>query len=153
NALGQLAKVYKRQFGRDLAKISGAGAAGGLGFGLMAFADAKLANGFELFAKHSNLLAHIRSADLVITGEGTIDQQTFMGKGVGQLARLCKKQRVRCMAFGGVADVPAKQKLFTGVSALTEITTPGKAKKNASKYLARLAENAANGLIFKFQRR
>ncbi len=147
NALGQLAKVYKRQFRRDLAKSPGAGAAGGLGFGLMAFADAKLANGFELFAKHSNLLAHIRSADLVITGEGAIDQQTFMGKGVGQLATLCKKHHVRCIAFGGTANVPAKQKLFTSVSALTEITTTEKAKKNAARYLAALAKKVEGRIL------
>ena len=140
NALRKLAKVYKRQFGRDLAKPPGAGAAGGLGFGLMAFADAKLANGFELFAKHSNLLTHLRSADVVITGEGAIDQQTFMGKGVGQLATLCKKHRVQCIAFGGIADVPQKQKLFSEVRVLTEITTAAKSKKNAARCLAALAK-------------
>ncbi|MGZ4961346.1 MAG: glycerate kinase family protein [Limisphaerales bacterium] len=140
NALGQLAKVYKRQFGRDLAKAPGSGAAGGLGFGLMAFTNAKLANGFELFAKHANLREYIRNADLVLTGEGAIDRQTFMGKGVGQLAKLCKKNRVPCIAFGGIADVSQKQKLFSEVRALTEITTSEKAKKNAARYLAALAK-------------
>lgn len=139
-ALAQLAGVYKLQFKRDVAKIPGAGAAGGLGFGLMAFAGAKLANGFELFAKHTKLREQIREADVVITGEGAVDQQTFMGKGVGQLATLCKKHRVRCIAFAGVADVPAKQKLFSEVRALTQITTAAKAKKNAARYLAALAK-------------
>lgn len=142
-ALEQLAKIYKIQFGKDFSKIPGAGAAGGLGFGLMAFANAKLANGFELFAQHSNLLKQIRESDLVITGEGAIDKQTFMGKGVGQLAALCKKNRVRCIALGGVADVPAKQKLFASISALTEITTADKAKKNAARYLTALAEKVS----------
>jgi glycerate kinase len=139
-ALEQLAKIYNRQFKRDFANRPGAGAAGGLGFGLMAFANGKLANGFELFAEHANLREHIRDADVVITGEGAIDQQTFMGKGVGQLAALCKKHRVPCIAFGGMADVPPKQKLFSEVHALTEITTAANAKKNAARFLAALAK-------------
>ncbi|MDB6058418.1 MAG: Glycerate kinase [Verrucomicrobiales bacterium] len=139
-SLEQLARIYKRQFRRDFSKVAGAGAAGGLGFGLMAFADAKIANGFELFAKHTKLRDKIREADLVITGEGAVDQQTFMGKGVGQLATLCKRNRVRCIALAGVANVPMKQKLFSEVRALTEITTAEKAKKNAARYLAALAK-------------
>jgi glycerate kinase len=142
-ALEQLAKIYKKQFKRDFSKLPGSGAAGGLGFGLMAFAGANLANGFELFATHTNLLQQIREADLVITGEGAIDRQTFMGKGVGQLATLCKKNRVYCIAFAGLADVPTKQKLFTEVRALTEISTPEKAKKRASHYLRALAQIVA----------
>jgi glycerate kinase len=145
-ALGQLARVYKRQFKRDFAKTPGAGAAGGLGFGLMAFAGAKVANGFELFAKHSKLREHIRKADLVITGEGAIDQQTFMGKGVGQLAALCKKSGVPCIALGGTADVPAKQKLFSEIHALTELTTAEKAKKNAARFLAALAKQVGENV-------
>jgi glycerate kinase len=147
NALEQLAKVYKRQFRRDFSTMAGAGAAGGLGFGLIAFAHAKLANGFELFAKHSDLLQHVREADLVITGEGAIDRQTFMGKGVGQLAALCKKNRVPCIGLSGTADVPAKQKLFSSVAALTQITTVDKAKKNAARYVAALAEKIGRSRV------
>lgn len=142
-ALEQLAKIYKRQFRRDFSILPGSGAAGGLGFGLMAFSRAKLANGFELFAKHARLREHIRRADLVITGEGAIDRQTFMGKGVGQLASLCNNSRVSCMAFAGTTDVPPKQKLFCEIHELTEITTVEKAKKNAARYLAALAKQVA----------
>jgi glycerate kinase len=138
-ALKRLAKTYKKQFGKDFSKVPGAGAAGGLGFGLMAFASAKLANGFELFAKHSNLLKHIRESDVIISGEGAIDKQTFMGKGVGQLAALCKKNRIPCIGLGGVANVPPNQKLFANVLALSQITTVEKAKKNAARYLTALA--------------
>jgi glycerate 2-kinase len=185
-ALEQLATVYKKQFKKDFAKIPGSGAAGGLGFGLMAFANAKIANGFELFAKHSNLTQLIRDSDLVITGEGAIDKQTSMGKGVGQLAKLCKKHHVPCIALAGTTDeatiplgtssnatatttetspakssaikrakrfpsssfhfpFPKNQNLFTGIAALTQLTTPEKAKKNAARYLTALAKQAAQG--------
>jgi hypothetical protein len=66
-----------------------------------------------------------------------------MGKGVGQLATLCKRSRVKCIAFSGMADAPEKQKLFASVRALTEITTVEKAKKNAARFLAELAKRAA----------
>ena len=66
-----------------------------------------------------------------------------MGKGVGQLATLCKKNRVPCLAISGTADVPPKQKLFSEVRALTEITTVEQAKKNAARYLAALAKEIA----------
>jgi glycerate kinase len=146
-ALAKLAKIYKRQFKTDFAKIPGAGAAGGLGFGLMAFANAELANGFELFADRSKLSRHIAEADLVITGEGSIDAQTFMGKGVGQLAALCKKKRIPCIALSGMAEVPPQQKLFKEVHALTERTTAQNAIEHGAKYLAQLSKNVASEFV------
>ena len=56
---------------------------------------------FLLFALFSHLTERLTSADLVITGEGAIDRQTLMGKGVGELARLCKKLKVGCLGLAG----------------------------------------------------
>ena len=84
--LGRLARVLKQQFGRDVAREPGTGAAGGLGFGLVAFLGAELQPGFELFARQAALDRHLRAADLVVTAEGAIDRSTLMGKGVGQIA-------------------------------------------------------------------
>ena len=89
--LGRLARVVREQFGRDFAREPGAGAAGGLGFGLLAFLGAELKPGFDLFARQAALERHLRAADLVITGEGAIDRSTLMGKGVGQIARRCRR--------------------------------------------------------------
>ncbi len=83
--LKQLAAVARS--GRRFALQPGSGAAGGLGFGLAAFCNAKLHPGFELFVKQTNFRRHIRKADLVITGEGSIDRSTLMGKGVGELQK------------------------------------------------------------------
>jgi len=82
-ALSRVAKVVRGRQTTDFSKVPGAGAAGGLGFGFLSFVGGRLESGFELFAKQSELAGKIRAADLVITGEGSIDLSSFMGKGAG----------------------------------------------------------------------
>lgn len=91
--------------GSGFAKRPGAGAAGGLGFGLAAFLGAKLVSGFDLFAMHGGIEARLRKVDLVITGEGSFDRSSRMGKGVGQLLGRCARLRLPGMAFVGSAGV------------------------------------------------
>lgn len=142
--LGRLAAVLKEQHGLDFGKIPGAGAAGGLGFGLMAFAGAECESGFEIFSKHAKLGKRIAAADLVITGEGAIDAQTYMGKGVGRIALLCRKAKVPCIGLAGVVEAPGKgRSCFSSTVALTSVTSVENAKKNAAKYLEVLARDAA----------
>ena len=105
--LGRLARVVKRQFGRDLAREPGAGAAGGLGFGLLAFLGAELQPGFDLFARQAGLERRLRAADLVITGEGAIDRSTLMGKGVGQIAQRCRQLKIPCIGLAGMVSAGA----------------------------------------------
>lgn len=143
--LRRLAVVMKRQNRRDFARVPGAGAAGGLGFGLAAFLGARLQPGFELFAKHADLLDQLRAADLVITGEGAMDRSTAMGKGVGQIARLCRKLAIPCIGLAGTA-VRSREttRLFAGIHALTDLTTLTQAKAKPARWLERLAEFAAS---------
>jgi glycerate kinase len=142
--LGRLAKVVRRDFGRDLARTPGAGAAGGLGFGLRAFLGAQLEPGFDLFARQAAVERHLRSADLVIIGEGAIDSSTFMGKGVGQIAARCRKQGIPCVALAGFVSPGAKkQKLFTQIHALTQLTTIEQAKAKPAYWLEQLATQVA----------
>jgi glycerate kinase len=122
----------------------GAGAAGGLGFGLMAFVGAKAEPGFELFARFANLEKLLRAADLVITGEGSIDESTFMGKGVGEIARRCRKRKVPCFALAGdIAAQAAAHRFFVAAHALTKLTTVAKAKSNPAAWLEKLTERTA----------
>jgi len=142
--LRQLALVVKRRNGRDLARDEGTGAAGGLGFGLKAFANARLAPGFDLFARRAGLLQRVRKADLVITGEGAIDDSTVMGKGVGELARVCRKLEIPCVGLAGRAtrtrDV---RKTFQIVEGLTDFLPAAIAMRQPQLNLARLAERVA----------
>jgi glycerate kinase len=143
-ALGRLAAVVRKQLGLTTAKSPGAGAAGGLGFGLLTFLGAKMAPGFTLFARHAGLNRRLHKADLVITGEGAIDASTLMGKGVGELARLCQKVRVPCLGLAGVVSNPQTIKSrFNHAFGLVEITSPAEAKAMAAHWLEQLAKRAA----------
>ena len=146
-ALRRLANVVKSQLGRDLAGMPGTGAAGGLGFGLCAFAGAKLESGFDLIARHTKLAGHLRAADLVITGEGGLDRSTLMGKGTGEIARRCHKQKLPCLGLGGVVqDEAALRKWFQSASGLTQLTSAEQAKAEPARWLATLAEQVARTL-------
>lgn len=88
--LKRFAEIIQRDLHKSIADIPGAGAAGGLGAGTVAFLDGKLAEGVSIIAELSELEAKMQGADLVITGEGKCDSQTINGKtpfGVASLAR------------------------------------------------------------------
>jgi glycerate kinase len=91
--------------GTDPRETPGAGAAGGLGFGLLAFAGGRLTPGFELVAAQVGLAARVARADLVITGEGRLDEQSLQGKGPVGVARLARAQGKPVVGVAGaVAD-------------------------------------------------
>ncbi len=103
-ALARLAQVTLRQIGRDFANLAGAGAAGGLAFGMLAFCGAKLRSGFELVCHELSLEQRVQRADLVLTGEGRLDRQSSYGKGPGSLAALAKRHGKRTVIFAGRVD-------------------------------------------------
>jgi glycerate 2-kinase len=143
-ALRRLARVVERELGIDYAREPGAGAAGGLGFGFSCFLGAKLESGFDLFARHANLAKHISRADLVLTGEGAIDRQTLMGKGVGQVGLMCRKHEVPCIALAGTVLAGNTNRCFTQVRGLVELTTLEDAKARPEFWLEKLARCAAD---------
>lgn len=89
-SLHHFAQIVKRDCGRDLEQHPGAGAAGGLGFGLLAFTNAKLVSGVDLVIEYTRLKERSQGADLVFTGEGSIDFQTKMGKTPYGVAKTAK---------------------------------------------------------------
>ena len=142
--LDRLATVLKQQLGLDFADTPGAGAAGGLGFGLLTFAGARVKSGFDVFAEHARLQERLKSCDLIITAEGAIDRQTLMGKGVGQIAKLSQNSAIPCIAMAGVVhEREDAQTLFTQTHALTDITSADEAKARADHWLEQLAAHAA----------
>jgi glycerate kinase len=145
-ALRRLADVSRDTIGIDHAQRPGAGAAGGLGFGLMAFLKARPEPGFELFARYAQLEAQLDHAHLVVTGEGAVDRSTLMGKGVGEIAKRCLARGIPCLALGGVAaDRPQLEQHFTKVAALTDLTTPDQALAHPARWLTQLARRLASG--------
>jgi glycerate kinase len=142
--LRQLASVMGRYSGHNGANEPGSGAAGGLGFGLCAFAGGRLIPGFDLVARHAKISQHLRRTDLVVTGEGSIDRSTLMGKGVGELARLCRAANIPCLGLGGgVQDQAAVRQFFSAAHGLSEITSLTKAKAQPAHWLEKLAQKTA----------
>jgi len=144
--LRRLAKVVKADLGFELENAPGAGAAGGLGFGLAAFLGTRLEPGFDLFAREARLERELRQADLILTGEGRLDASTMMGKGVGEIAKLCKGLKRRCIGLGGEVVPDRALQLFSGTAAMTQFTTPKAAKAHPAVWLARVAETIARNL-------
>jgi glycerate kinase len=101
--LERLAQVYQEEHGIDVRTIEGSGAAGGLAGGLAAI-GAQLVEGFEVVADEVDLYGRIEGADLVITGEGFLDAQSFEGKVVGGVAGLAQEAGVRVVAIVGEVD-------------------------------------------------
>jgi glycerate kinase len=146
--LRRLARVAKTELGLDFAKTQGAGAAGGLGFGLAMFAGGRLEPGFELFAEQAQLDRRLRQVDLVITGEGCIDHSTLMGKGVGQIARKCNKWKIPCIAVAGMIQPEARLvRTFKQVHALLDVVSTRRAVTRAAYWLERLAQRIASSTV------
>lgn len=110
--LQRLAQRYRDEFGVDVDAIPGSGAAGGLG-GLLAALGGTLVPGFELVADELDLYDAIAGADLVITGEGHLDAQSFEGKVVGGVHAWCQQAGVQVAAIVGVVDDDVRERLPT----------------------------------------
>jgi glycerate kinase len=98
---GMLPVFLNNKPGKDVEKIPGAGAAGGLGAGLLAFTGAIIQSGFEVISKENDFENHIQWADLIITGEGKIDSQTQFGKTPAGVAKVAKKYGKPVIAIAG----------------------------------------------------
>ncbi|AWI09022.1 glycerate kinase [Ereboglobus luteus] len=126
--LARIAGLVARDMGVDYRDTPGAGAAGGLGYGLMTFAGAKLKPGFETIAALAGIEAAVRECDLVITGEGRLDNQTLFGKGPAELARLARREGKPVVAFGGCVEAGAEKGLrevFADIYTLTGADSAG----------------------------
>lgn len=100
-ALSRYAEIVEREVGVPVLERPGAGAAGGLGAGLITFAGAEVRPGFDVVAEVIRLRERIRRADLLLTGEGSLDRQTAYGKAVAGAARLAKELGVPALVVAG----------------------------------------------------
>lgn len=147
------ANVILRETGTNFSAVSGAGAAGGLGFGLMAFCKAKIRPGFELIGELTNLEKLIREADLVFTGEGRIDSQTVFGKTISGVAQLGKKYNVPVVALAGILSGNLEPLYCNGLTSAFAIANRPmsieESKANAAELLARASEQVVRIMIRK----
>ena len=143
-ALARLAAVVGRDLGVDLADEPGAGAAGGLGFGLLAFAGARLRRGVDVVMETQRFDDRLAGADLVITGEGSFDDQSLRGKVPDGVIHAARLGGVRCVIVCGRASAPAPEGVAVRslVQAFGEKAALGEARRSLEELSAELAAEA-----------
>jgi glycerate kinase len=143
-ALNRLAEVVAENFGFDYRDKPGTGAAGGLGFGLMSFCGATIRPGFDVVAEAVGLESKMKNADVVITGEGSLDRQTLEGKTPAGVARLARKLGKKVFAIVG-RDNGDRQvdELFDEVH---ELARPDMREKEQMKHAGELLREKARDL-------
>lgn len=146
-ALANYAAVVKKDVNKDIINYPGAGAAGGMGASLVALLDASLKPGIEIVVEASNLRDAVQGADLVITGEGRMDNQTIHGKTPVGVARCAKKFDVPVIGIAGSLTYDCGVVHDHGIDAVFSVVcgavTLEDALKNADKNLILTARNVA----------
>lgn len=150
-ALAHYATIIERDLGRSVKNIPGAGAAGGLGAGLIAFLNATLRPGAEIVLDAVKLEERIRDADLIITAEGQIDEQTAYGKTIGAVARLAKCYNVPVLALAGSLGKGYQNVYGLGVDAVASLTPGPVTLQYAMENAAMLLSDATERLIRTFR--
>jgi glycerate kinase len=145
--LRHIAEISARTLGRDEGNIPGAGAAGGLGFALVAFLGAKLLPGVRLIARECRLDELLDGATLCLTGEGKIDLQTLHGKTVYGVAQIAREHKVATIAFGGTVDPEAKKRLAQLGIEVVGISPAGMPLEESIRSAATLLEAAAQAAV------
>jgi glycerate 2-kinase len=147
-ALAHLAEVYRRDLGVDVAAMAGAGAAGGLGAGLVATCGAKLEPGGPLIADAVGLAGRLAGADLCITAEGRLDSQSRYGKTPVRVQSLAARAGVSTLCLAGQIADDAPLELFAGSAGLcNEQTSLDEAVDQAEDLLAERTEALLRKLI------
>jgi len=119
--LAHFAALLERDLGKAVAEVPGAGAAGGLGAGLLAFCDAQLQPGIDIVLDIVKLAEKAAGAELIITGEGKIDSQTTFGKAPIGALRVGQQLGIPVIAIGGSVASDASQLNEYGFAALFSI--------------------------------
>lgn len=119
--LEHLARIVERDLGITIDQ-PGAGAAGGLGGGLVAFAHAKLRRGIELIADAVHLRDRMKGVDLCITGEGAIDGQSAFGKTAVGVAKVGRELGIPVVAVAGSRGKDAHRVIESGITAYFDVT-------------------------------
>ncbi|MDR3597187.1 glycerate kinase [Clostridium sp.] len=120
--LRHYADIINKQFGRDVLDVPGAGAAGGLGAGLMAFLNGSLKKGIEMVIEYAGLEEKVKDADMVWTGEGSIDFQTQYGKTPLGVATVAKKHNKPVIALAGRVGEGIEVLYENGIDSIFGIT-------------------------------
>ncbi len=141
--LRNISSIFKTKYSINVQNIKGSGAAGGIGGGLIAFFTAKIISGSDLIFKLTNIEKKIKSADLIITGEGKIDHQTINDKLIFKLSKLAAKHHKKIWAVCGYYNGDDELKKLLGIE---KIFSLAKSKKDIISAIEN-AESRLSGTI------
>ncbi len=137
--LRHYAKLIKKYTGIEVNKIKGSGAAGGISAGFISFLNAEIFSGIKEILKIGEFEEKIKNANLIITGEGKIDKQSFYGKAVGEIIKYSEKYKIPTIVLAGIVDENVYKFLKSEfVSIFSIVPCPvfvEESIKNAKKYL------------------
>lgn len=143
--LASFANIIESKLGKNIKEVPGAGAAGGLGFGLMTFLNAKLEKGINLVIEYTKLREKVKNADFVFTGEGSIDFQTIFGKTPFGVAKVAKEFNIPVIAFaahiGDDIDILYENGIDSIVGILRGVTDLKSALKKGKINVEKASEN------------
>lgn len=145
--LRHLAGIIKKDLKKDVLNRKGAGAAGGLGAGLVAFARASMKSGIDIVLESTKIAKHLKNADLVITGEGQVDFQTAFGKTPSGVAKAARKYGVPTIAIGGGLANDANGVFKHGIAGLESACASPISLEEAMDNSKALLANAAERVI------
>jgi glycerate 2-kinase len=149
-ALAHFADVVEKTTGRDLRGVPGAGAAGGVGFGFLALAGARIERGARLILDAIGFERRMNGVDLVVTGEGALDKQTLSGKTPYAVAQAANKRGIPAVAIAGSVDLHGHDferfGVVTAASTTDRPMTLDEAMARAAELAADAAERLGRGL-------
>lgn len=145
-ALKHYADMAKAATARDAAEIPGAGAAGGLGAGLLFFTQAELRPGIQMILEASDFERKIEHADLILTGEGLTDEQTAFGKAPAGVAKLAQKYGIPTVCLSGGLGHGYETLLQLGIGGLASIVPRPMALEECMKSASELIQSSTAGL-------
>jgi len=145
-----LARIVREQLGREIDTVPGAGAAGGLAGGAIAFLNARLVSGIDTVMKHSGLYEQLASTDWVITGEGCFDEQSLRGKVVSGIIRVAREGKADVGVIAGQIRVAPEACKASGVAAAIACQTDEMSLEYSIEHCRELLADAARKFAREF---
>jgi glycerate 2-kinase len=144
SGLANLAAIIKKDLGVDVTEVVGGGAAGGIGAGMYAYFNAPLKSGIDIVLDLVKLREKLKNADLVLTAEGQMDNQTAFGKAPAGVAKCAKEKNIPCIAIAGGVKEDIDELYKIGINAVFSLCpapiTLEDAIQNGASYLSRISE-------------
>jgi glycerate kinase len=145
DGLRHISKIITDQLNKDIAEVPGAGAAGGLSAGAMAFMNAELVSGIDTIIEYTKLDEKLNNADWVITGEGCFDNQSLSGKVIDGVLKTANKNKVKTAVIAGKVELDEQEYTKAGVAEAFALMQPNMklsyAISNANSLLRKATRN------------